>query len=43
VFAASIGGLIDFMAAVTPWLIVLVPAGMGLRALWRRRKAAQGR
>lgn len=35
----SVAGLITFLVAVLPWLLVLLAAGAGVRALWRRRKA----
>ncbi|WP_341676710.1 DUF4349 domain-containing protein [Niveibacterium sp. SC-1] len=40
VLMGSLGGLITFLAAALPWLLVLMPAGWGLRALWRRRRSA---
>lgn len=37
--ARSLGGLISVVVAVLPWAVVLFLLGLGLRALWRRRKA----
>jgi uncharacterized membrane-anchored protein len=37
------GALITFVAAVLPWLVLVVlPLGWMLRALWRRRRARRG-
>lgn len=40
VLAESLGALITFVAAVLPWLLLVVlPLGWTMRALWRRRRA----
>lgn len=40
VLGESMGALITFVAAVLPWLVLVVlPLGWMLRALWRRRRA----
>jgi hypothetical protein len=40
VLAESVGSLITFVAAVLPWLVLVVlPLGWLVRVLWRRRKA----
>ncbi|MEC5386392.1 DUF4349 domain-containing protein [Uliginosibacterium sp. H3] len=39
VLMSSIGGVITFIAAVLPWLLIAVPCVWLLRTLWRRRKA----
>lgn len=40
VLAESVGALITFVAAVLPWLVLVVlPLGWLVRVLWRRRKA----
>ena len=39
----SIAALVTFVAAVLPWLVLVVlPLGWMLRALWRRRRARKG-
>jgi len=46
VLMSSVGGLITFVAAVLPWLLIAIPAGYGLRLLWRKvrsRKQALAR
>jgi hypothetical protein len=41
VLAESVGSLITFVAAVLPWLLLVVlPLGWLTRVLWRRRRAA---
>ncbi|RTQ32283.1 DUF4349 domain-containing protein [Variovorax gossypii] len=41
VLAESVGSLITFIAAVLPWLVLVVlPVGWLVRVLWRRRRAA---
>jgi hypothetical protein len=43
VLGESMGALITFVAAVLPWLVLVVlPLGWMLRALWRRRRARRG-
>lgn len=43
VLGESMGALITFVAAVLPWLVLVVlPLGWMLRALWRRRRARKG-
>ena len=42
-FASSLAGLISFVVASLPWVVALLMAGVGVRALWRRRRAAQSR
>lgn len=43
VLGESMGALITFVAAVLPWLVLVVlPVGWMLRALWRRRRARKG-
>ena len=39
VLAESVGVLITFLAAVLPWLVVVLPLGWLVRVLWRRRRA----
>jgi hypothetical protein len=40
VLAESVGSLITFIAAVLPWLVLVVlPMGWLVRVLWRRRRA----
>lgn len=40
VLAESVGSLITFIAAVLPWLVLVVlPVGWLVRVLWRRRRA----
>lgn len=41
VFAGSIASLISFVAAMSPWLVVALPLAWGLKAWWRRSKAAK--
>lgn len=39
VLAQSVGSLITFVAAVLPWLLLVVlPMGWLVRVLWRRRR-----
>lgn len=43
VLGESMAALITFVAAVLPWLVLVVlPLGWMLRALWRRRRARKG-
>ena len=37
--AYGLSGLIDFVAYVLPWLLLIIPSIWGLRKFWRRRKA----
>lgn len=42
VLAQSVGALITFLAAVLPWvLLVVLPLGWLVRVLWRRRRTAK--
>lgn len=42
VLAESVGALITFLAAVLPWLLLVVlPVGWLVRVLWRRRRASK--
>lgn len=41
VLAESVGSLITFVAAVLPWLLLLVPVLWGVRRLWLRRRQAR--
>lgn len=40
---ALAGGLLNFVVALTPWLVILIPGWLVLRALWRRRQARKGK
>lgn len=40
---ALAGGLVNFAVALTPWLVILIPGWLVLRALWRRRRARKGK
>lgn len=40
---ALTGGLVNFAVALTPWLVILIPGWLVLRALWRRRRAKKGK
>ena len=39
VLTASVGNLITFVAAVLPWLIIIVPVFLLLQRAWRKRRA----
>ncbi|MFT3736937.1 MAG: DUF4349 domain-containing protein [Rhodocyclaceae bacterium] len=41
VIMTSLGGLITFCAALLPWLLIIVPAGWGVRRLWRKWRASR--
>ncbi len=40
---ALAGGVVSFAVALAPWLVILIPGWLVLRALWRRRRARRAK